>query len=1087
MDFKFFNKNSLFKLEKSSVYWLFGVLVIGIFLGTGTVIAVTNYDWYVDSVNGNDGNDGKTEITAFKTIAKLLEQNLSDGVEIGLARGSYWKEELDVASLSDVAVRDYGYGLLPVLDCADEIPSDSWVPHATLANVYQLEWLVPNLDLGSARVQVVEGDTFEGAELLTDVLSLNVSNNENTVSSTSGSYYYNQTTHMLYVHPTGDTDPRINGKHYGASKRPYGLYLQKPGAIVDGVYARRNGTNNGSVSLGVPNVSNSIFDQGHKHNAIISGGKISNSFIINARPDVSAGAACMLVFYSDNLTGKSLELDGVHIIGNTNGALLNQSVVGFCSHGQLPNDESDNVTITRSHFKGLQSPGSEKTRNFILRDSYLDSVGYLMGGTFGGGSIYTDHSTLLERVMVKATIVSSNRLHPYYETLRNVVISWEHGGRLYEFYGCNGYHLDLDRVTIRYGVFSTVNGIVAAGGTPASIRMNRTIAVGAAGYQMQVPIGTLYNGDYNVFGSNQSGVLTLVYNGTTTHSLATWQSLTGQDTHSVYLTLQQYANFWLGDPSQGDFRINPNAQVTAADGMVYTGTFPDGTPLTYAGVQEHYDWGTKQVVAGPPQKWPNEYLPQTRAQIDDYVASTYLTENSDIGNTADATPSYTFTASKAGTIEMEGSCSSSSSSVSAGENIITFSQLSDGTYDDCKMTLTDEWDNKSESLSISTFTVDTTAPTLNETKSIITPTNDSTPDYMFTSSESGLISYEGDCNSITNSAVSGVNTVTFNSLANGNHSNCKLMVTDPVGNQSEWLTISGFTTDTNIPVLFDGVPNNESFSTDVISKEIMFTTDKNSTCKYSTTANTAYADMPDTFTMTGETSHTATVTGLSSGKTYTYYVLCQDEAGNVNASDYVIRFSIAPDQAATESKISSPELVTKDEAQELRRGRTIYVKKRSVSLEGTADSIKNGKVRIYRSAKRIKTVAVDGRGDWSAKVTFPSGAERLRFKYYNQWGTLVASHTRKIKVDTKQPFFTQFIPQHKIAVAGVTQLQYQAQDNRGVSFYKIYFQGHIYKKTASQTSFTVPGSAQKGVHSFKVRAYDKAGNFHETENPVIVR
>ena len=50
--------------------------------------------------------------------------------------------------------------------------------------------------------------------------------------------------------------------------------------------------------------------------------------------------------------------------------------------------------------------------------------------------------------------------------------------------------------------------------------------------------------------------------------------------------------------------------------------------------------------------------------------------------------------------------------------------------------------------------------------------------------------------------------------------------------------------------------------------------------------------MTKTFTTTGSTSHSATVSGLTNGNTYNYYVRCRDTVGNVNTDDYRISFSI---------------------------------------------------------------------------------------------------------------------------------------------------------------------------------------------------
>lgn len=68
-----------------------------------------------------------------------------------------------------------------------------------------------------------------------------------------------------------------------------------------------------------------------------------------------------------------------------------------------------------------------------------------------------------------------------------------------------------------------------------------------------------------------------------------------------------------------------------------------------------------------------------------------------------------------------------------------------------------------------------------------------TPSYGFVSTEAGVIHYGGDCSSPTTNAVAGLNTITFNTLAVGTHSNCTIAVTDMAGNTSSQLVISPFT------------------------------------------------------------------------------------------------------------------------------------------------------------------------------------------------------------------------------------------------------------------------------------------------------
>ena len=61
---------------------------------------------------------------------------------------------------------------------------------------------------------------------------------------------------------------------------------------------------------------------------------------------------------------------------------------------------------------------------------------------------------------------------------------------------------------------------------------------------------------------------------------------------------------------------------------------------------------------------------------------------------------------------------------------------------------------------------------LKEVTAITTPTTDTTPDYTFSSTESGALTYGGSCSSSTTSAISGNNTITLSSLSDGTYADC---------------------------------------------------------------------------------------------------------------------------------------------------------------------------------------------------------------------------------------------------------------------------------------------------------------------------
>lgn len=99
------------------------------------------------------------------------------------------------------------------------------------------------------------------------------------------------------------------------------------------------------------------------------------------------------------------------------------------------------------------------------------------------------------------------------------------------------------------------------------------------------------------------------------------------------------------------------------------------------------------------------------------------------------------------------------------------------------------------------------------------------------------------------------------------------------------------------PVISGGLPTG-TLSATTNQSTLQVTTNENATCKYSTTAGTAYSAMQYPFLTTGGTTHSSTITNLSPGASYNYYVRCADTSGLADSTDYVISFSVAPLSAA---------------------------------------------------------------------------------------------------------------------------------------------------------------------------------------------
>jgi len=114
--------------------------------------------------------------------------------------------------------------------------------------------------------------------------------------------------------------------------------------------------------------------------------------------------------------------------------------------------------------------------------------------------------------------------------------------------------------------------------------------------------------------------------------------------------------------------------------------------------------------------------------------------------------------------------------------------------------------------------------------------------------------------------------------------------TDPSGYHCDTVTPAA---DTVAPVRSNLQPSG-TLAAGTPTATISIVTNEFSTCRYSTSAGIAYGSMVNTLDASANALfHSKTISGLSNGNTYTYYVRCQDVFLNANATDSTISFSVA--------------------------------------------------------------------------------------------------------------------------------------------------------------------------------------------------
>ena len=170
---------------------------------------------------------------------------------------------------------------------------------------------------------------------------------------------------------------------------------------------------------------------------------------------------------------------------------------------------------------------------------------------------------------------------------------------------------------------------------------------------------------------------------------------------------------------------------------------------------------------------------------------------------------------------------------------------------------------------------DTTAPVIEEVTFVTTPTNDSTPDYTFSSDEAGTITYGGSCSSSTTSATTGNNTITLVSLSDGTYSNCTITVTDSAGNASSSLTMNSFVVDTTSPTVSSTSPSDSASSVSIGS-----------------TISVTFSESIDNSSVTANTSNTTCSESMQLSSNN--FSSCIQMSSTPSASNTNTTFSVTP-------------------------------------------------------------------------------------------------------------------------------------------------------------------------------------------------
>jgi len=96
-------------------------------------VVVDDSAYYIDAVNGNDGNDGKTPQQAWKTLNNINNTTINAGNKILFRVGQKWQGQLNIKNSgtaeNPITIGSYGEGAKPIISALNIVKIDKWYPY----------------------------------------------------------------------------------------------------------------------------------------------------------------------------------------------------------------------------------------------------------------------------------------------------------------------------------------------------------------------------------------------------------------------------------------------------------------------------------------------------------------------------------------------------------------------------------------------------------------------------------------------------------------------------------------------------------------------------------------------------------------------------------------------------------------------------------------------------------------------------------------------------------------------------------------------------------------------------------------------
>jgi hypothetical protein len=240
---------------------------------------------YVDSLNGNDNNDGLSKDSPIQTLAKLNTLLVTNTVAY-LKKNQTYRGTIYIDRINGCVIDSYGEGKHPTLEGTELVPKANFVLTSGQTKTYQSAWdfidsTITNCTEMGARVWEVLGKVETALTERTNIAG---------VETNPGSYFSDLNNKIIYVHPSDSSNPTTNSFLYEACKYPGGVHAvtnRNSGSrdhIVRNIRVKRHGANNGGIVLGQESaIYNCVVEWGGKHHALLGSGIIEKLYLYKGK------------------------------------------------------------------------------------------------------------------------------------------------------------------------------------------------------------------------------------------------------------------------------------------------------------------------------------------------------------------------------------------------------------------------------------------------------------------------------------------------------------------------------------------------------------------------------------------------------------------------------------------------------------------------------------------------------------------------------------------------------------------------------------------------------------------------------------